>query len=169
MIVIETERLILRHLVAEDAGFILRLVNDPEFIRYIGDRGVRTLDDARAYITRIGTDSYAKNGFGLYMTQLKEAATPIGMCGLVKRDGLDDIDIGFAFMPDFRARGYGFESAKALLEHARRDLGLARIVAITSRDNTGSIALLGKLGLRFERMIRLPDAEDEISLFTTEP
>src|SRR5688572_10804905 len=96
MTALTTDRLILRELTLDDAEFILGLVNEPSWLRFIGDRGVRTLDDARAYISNGPMKSYERNGFGLYLTALKGAGTPIGMCGLIKRDGLDDVDVGFA-------------------------------------------------------------------------
>ena len=101
MEILETNRLILRQLSTEDAAFILELVNEPSFIQNIGDRGVRTLEDARAYILRVAISSYEKNGFGLYLVELKDSGQSIGMCGLIKRDGLEDVDIGYAFLPRF--------------------------------------------------------------------
>lgn len=161
----ETSRLILRQLTAEDAAFIFELVNDPDWLRYIGDRGVRTLDDARAYILRGPVASYERFGFGLYAVERKEAPGPIGLCGLMQRDVLDDVDIGVAFLPAYRALGYAHEAAAATLEYGRSALGLSRIVAIVSPENAASIRLLEKLGLRFERTIRLPDDPEEIFLF----
>lgn len=161
----ETPRLILRQLTVEDAAFIFELVNDPDWLRYIGGRGVRTLDDARAYILRGPVASYERFGFGLYAVERKEAPGPIGLCGLMQRDVLDDVDIGFAFLPAYRALGYAHEAAAATLEYGRSALGLSRIVAIVSPENAASIRLLEKLGLRFERTIRLPDDPEEIFLF----
>ncbi|GHO49420.1 GNAT family N-acetyltransferase [Ktedonospora formicarum] len=168
MDVLETDRLILRHLTTEDAAFILALVNDPAWLRYIGDNGVRTLEDARSYIVRGPIAMYAREGFGLYLTALKEDRTPIGLCGLIKRDALEDVDIGFAFLPQFRTQGYGYEAASAVLTHGRQVLGLQRIVAITSLDNERSAQLLEKLGLHFERRITLHNDPEELRLFTTE-
>ena len=167
-VVCETERLVLRRLTAADAGFILELLNDPDFIRYIGDKGARTLDDARRYIEAGPAASYARNGFGLYCVTLKQDGTPIGICGLVKRDGLDDVDVGFAFLPQYRAQGYARESAQAALRHGYEELGLPRIVAITSPDNRDSMKLLRRLGLRLERMIPLPGYDRDSCLFTPE-
>lgn len=165
MIVCETPRLRLRHLTGEDAAFMLGLLNEPEFIRNIGDRNVRTLEEARRYIRTGPVSGYERTGFGLYLVELKEDATPVGVCGLLKRDYLDDVDVGFAFREGFRGRGYGYESAAAVLRHGREVLGIARIVAITSPDNHASIRLLGKLGLKFERMIRTPNQDRETRLF----
>lgn len=165
MKVIETERLTLRRLSTEDADFILSLLNDPAFLRFIGDKGVRTLEEARKYIANGPVEMYARLGFGLYLVELKDDGTPIGLCGLIKRDGLDDVDIGFAFLPEFRAKGYAYEAAAATMDYGKDVLGLARIVAITSPDNAASGRLLEKLGLRFERMIRLREGDGELRLF----
>src|SRR5277367_658003 len=134
MSILETPRLILRELNFEDAPFILELLNEAGFLRYIGDKGVRNLADAREYMLKGPMDSYARNGFGLYATCLREG-TPIGICGLVKRDGLGCPDVGFAFLERFWSRGYAVESAAAALAHARAVLELERVVAITSPDN----------------------------------
>lgn len=168
MIVIETERLILRQLTLDDAEFILRLLNEPSFLRFIGDKGVRNLDDARQYILDGPVASYERNGFGLYLVELKEEGLPIGISGLVKRDTLPDADIGFAFLPAYWSKGYAVESASAVMTYAREVLGLNRILAITSPDNEVSGKLLGKIGLRFERMIRLSEDGPEVKLFTSD-
>lgn len=168
MKVLETERLILRRLSADDAEFMLELLNDPGWIRFIGDKGVRTVDEARAYIRQGPMAMYARYGFGLYRTELKEGAVPIGICGLIKRDGLDDVDVGFAFLPAFRDKGYAREAAAASMEYGRRVLGMGRIVAITLPDNRSSIKLLEKLGMRFERMIRLPGDTEELCLYASD-
>jgi len=162
--VIETARLALRPLELEDDGFILELLNEPAFLRFIGDKGVRTLDDARSYLLKGPMDSYARHGFGLYAVCLRDGA-PAGICGLVRRDGLADPDVGFAFLARYRSRGYAVESAAAVLMHARRELGLRRIVAITSPENCESIAVLEKIGLKFERTIRLAEHGPELKLF----
>src|SRR5574342_361855 len=153
--VLETERLILRRFVPADAGFIRELLNEPSFIQNIGDRGVRTLSDAERYILNGPVASYARNGFGLYLVALKETNESIGMCGLIKRDVLEDVDIGYAFLPEFWSKGYAVESALAVKTYARDVIGLKRMVAITDPANEGSIRVLEKLGLRFEKMVRL--------------
>jgi RimJ/RimL family protein N-acetyltransferase len=168
VIVIETDRLILRRLDVEDAEFILRLLNDPSFLRFIGDKQVRTLADARNYILNGPIASYKRFGFGLFITELKESSEPIGICGLLKRDTLDDVDIGFAFLPEFCHKGYGFESAKATLTYGRDVLGRKRILAITSPDNEASIGLLEKLGLKFEGLKKLTDDAPEVNVFATD-
>jgi RimJ/RimL family protein N-acetyltransferase len=164
MNVIQTERLVLRQLDSNDAEFILELLNEAAFLRFIGDKGVRTLSDARSYIVKGPMDSYERHGFGMYATCLLDG-TPAGICGLVKRDGLADVDVGFAFLPRHRSKGYAVESAAAVLAHARRVLRLQRIVAITSPENVGSIAVLEKIGLKFERTIRLAEQSPELHLF----
>lgn len=168
MTVLQTERLILRELSLDDAPFIFELVNEPSWIRFIGDRGVRTLDDARAYILKGPMAMYDRCGFGLYMTARKEDGVPLGMCGLIKRDALPDVDIGFAFLPRYWGKGYAIEAAAAVLAHGKRALGLGRIVAITSPDNQSSMKLLEKIGFVFERRIVLPGDTTEVNLFAHE-
>jgi len=163
-IVIQTPRVDLRQLDLGDAEYILELLNEPAFIRFIGDKGVRTPADARDYLEQGPMDSYARNGFGLYAACLRDG-TPIGMCGLVKREGLDSPDIGFAYLSRYWSKGYAVESAGAVLAHAVEVLRLKRIVAITSPDNASSIAVLKKIGFKFERMIRLVDHSPELKLF----
>jgi RimJ/RimL family protein N-acetyltransferase len=162
--VIQTERLVLRQLDLNDAEFILELLNEAAFLRFIGDKGVRTLSDARAYILKGPMDSYERHGFGLYAACLLDG-TPTGICGLVKRDGLADVDVGFALLSRHRSKGYAVESASAVLAHARRVLQLQRIVAITSPENLVSIAVLEKIGLKFERTMRLAEHSPELKLF----
>jgi RimJ/RimL family protein N-acetyltransferase len=163
--ILETERLLLRRLSADDAEFIFELVNQPSFIENIGDRRVRTKADAVAYIQNGPLASYQRFGFGLYLVELKEGGIPIGICGLLKRDSLPDADIGFAFLPEFWSRGYAVESAAAVMDHGRNVLRLGRIVAITTPENVGSIKVLEKIGFRFEGMMRLSEGEPEIRLF----
>lgn len=162
---LQTERLTLRHLHQDDAPFIVELLNDPSWLKYIGDRGVRTLDDARGYIRSGPLDMYARCGHGLYAVVDKASGAPMGMCGLIKRETLEDVDIGFAFLPRYCGHGYAYEAAVATMRQARDDLGLQRVVAITARDNAASIRLLEKLGFRFERMIRLAEDADFLRLF----
>ena len=124
MIVLETERLVLRWFHLTDAPFILELVNDPAWIQYIGDKRIKNLEDAKKYILNGPVDMYNKMGFGLYLVERKEDLTPLGMCGLIKRDSLEDVDIGFAFLEKFRSKGYGYESASAVIEYGVQKLGL---------------------------------------------
>ncbi len=168
MNVLTTERLILRRLTVADAEFIVELLNDPAFLQYIGDKAVRSADDARQYILEGPVASYERNGFGLWLVELKESKLAVGMCGLLKRETLPDVDIGFAFLPAYRSQGYAFESAAAVLDYGRREFGLKRIVAITNPDNAGSIRVLEKIGMRFERMITVTEGAPEIQLLASE-
>lgn len=165
MKILETERLRLREITDEDAEFVLELLNEPGWIQNIGDRGVRTIEDARRYIAEKLAASYERNGFGLYLVELKQTGASAGMCGLVRRDSLEDVDIGFAFLERFWSRGYAFESASAVMDYAQNKVGLKRIVAIVSPDNQGSIKVLEKIGMHFERMIKMPGDEEEIKFF----
>ena len=162
--IIETERLSIRHLTKEDAAFILELLNDPSFIQNIGDRNVRTIADAESYITKGPVSSYEKNGFGLDLVTLKETGESIGMCGLIKRDTLEDVDIGYAFLPRFWKKGYAVESARAVLEYGLTVQKLKRIVAITLEANRGSVRVLEKIGLKFEKMVKLKGDNEELML-----
>jgi ribosomal-protein-alanine N-acetyltransferase len=166
MIVCETARLRLRHLLDSDAPFILELLNEPDFIRNIGDREVRTLEDARRYIQHGPMVSYSQHGFGLFLVELRDSGKPVGICGLLKRDYLQDVDVGFALRESYRGQGYAFEAAQAAMRHGREDLGISRIVAITSPDNRASMKVLRKLGLEFERNLRIPDQSRDTRLFT---
>jgi [ribosomal protein S5]-alanine N-acetyltransferase len=166
MIILETERLNLRKLSKSDAGFILELLNEPSFLQNIGDKGVRNTDDAIQYILTGPIDSYERFGFGQWLVELKDSGEPIGMCGLMKKDALPDADIGFAFLPRFWSKGYAVEAATAVIAYGSRDLGLRRIVAVVNPDNEGSIRVLEKIGLKFERMVKLSEERSEIKLFT---
>ena len=162
---IETGRLALRRLTLEDAPFILELVNQPSWLRFIGDKGVRTLEDARDYLRKGPLDMYARLGFGLLRVALRDGP-PIGLCGLIKRDTLPDPDLGFAFLPGYWRQGYAVEAARAVLERGATALGLRRVVAITSLDNAASIRLLEKVGFQFERLIGTAGAQ--LRLFSLE-
>jgi RimJ/RimL family protein N-acetyltransferase len=148
---------------------MLELVTDPSWIEYIGDRGLKTVDDARTYVVEKYLPDYERYGFGLYCVVLKDSAVPVGICGLIKREGLEDVDIGFAFLPRYCGFGYASESAAASLAYGRDVLGLRRIVAITLPRNERSIRVLEKIGLRFEKLFRLPGDEDELALYATGP
>ena len=168
MTVLTTERLRVREFSVDDAGFMLRLLNEPSFLQNIGDKGVRTLADARSYLLDGPIASYTKFGFGAWLVEDQESGTPMGMCGLLKRDALEDFDIGYAFLPDFWSRGYALEAAAAVLSYARDTLRLERVVAITQLDNESSIRLLKKMGFAFEGLIRLSAGDPEINLFALE-
>ena len=167
MIVLETERLILRGMNFADAPFILALLNEPSFLRFIGDKKVRTVQDAEQYILNGPVSSYNRNGFGLCLVELKETHTPIGMCGLLKRDELPHADIGFAFMPDFWNKGFAYEAAAAVMNDARERLKLKPVLAITNQDHESSIKLLQKLGFKFERLIKMSTDSAELFLLST--
>jgi RimJ/RimL family protein N-acetyltransferase len=166
---LETDRLRLRRLSVDDAdaNFILRLLHEPSFIQNIGDRGVRTIEDARAYILQGPVASYEKFGFGLLLVEQKETGLPIGMCGLLKRDVLEHVDIGYALLPEFWSQGYAFESASAVMSYARETLGAKRVLAVVNADNHSSIRLLEKMGFHYEKMVRLMEDAQEIKLFST--
>ena len=163
--ILETQRLVLRRLTMEDAPFIFQLLNEPSFIRFIGDKGVRNLEDARNYILNGPVLSYERNGFGLYLVELRETETSIGICGLIKRDSLPDVDVGFAFLPRFWKKGYAVESAGAVLKFAREVLKLDRIVAITDIENEASGKVLEKLGMKLDKLIKLSDNSETVKLF----
>ena len=165
MVILETERLSLRWLTIDDAAFILELVNDPAWLRFIGDKGIQTLRDAENYILNGPVDMYGRLGFGLYLVELKQGRRPVGLCGLLKRAELDDVDLGFAIHADFRQRGFAYEAAKAVLTRTRNVLGLNQVLAITSPDNEASGRLLEKLGFYFERMTRLGAEVTEVRLW----
>ena len=164
--ILETERLYIRHLTIDHAPFILELLNDPSFIQNIGDRNVRTIADAASYITKGPVSSYEKNGFGLDLVILKETGESIGICGLIKRDTLEDVDIGYAFLPKFWKKGYAVESARAVLEYGLTVQKLNRIVAITLESNKGSVRVLERIGLKFEKMVKLAGDDEELMLFS---
>lgn len=163
--VIETERLLLQEFVTDDAPFLLELLNTPAWLKYIGDRGVRNLEQARDYARNRLIQSYARLGYGLFVTRLKDTHEPIGMCGVLKRDSLEDPDLGFAFLPSFGKLGYAFEAAHATLQFASRKLRMKTIVAITQADNDNSIRLLTKLGFGFEKTVVLAGDTQTLMLY----
>lgn len=153
MTILDTERLRLRLPEAADAPFILRLVNDPEWLRQIGDRGVHTEEDARRFIEQRLLEPFHRHGFGLWVAEA--GGVPLGLCGLLRREALEDVDIGFAFLPEARGRGLAREAAGRVLDHAAGELGLRRVVAITRPGNAASARLLERLGLSFRKVIEL--------------
>jgi RimJ/RimL family protein N-acetyltransferase len=163
--ILETDRLIIRRISTDDSGFMLGLLNEPSWLHFIGDRGVRTIEDAQSYILKGPIEMYARLGFGFYIAEMKEAECAIGICGLAKRDYLDDVDIGYALLPQHCGKGYAYESATAVLGYAKNELGLKRVVATTRPGNYSSAKLLEKLGLRFERTMKHPDGNRELELF----
>ncbi|MGA9286737.1 MAG: GNAT family N-acetyltransferase [Anaerobacillus sp.] len=166
MKIIETDRLILRLLTTNDADFILKLLNDPSWIKYIGDKEVTTPEDAKNYILSGPLSMYSQLGYGLYLVEIKEGKIPIGLCGLIKRDSLEDTDIGFAFLSEFQSKGYAYEAASATLSYGLDQLRLKRIVAITSQDNDASSKLLKKIGMNFEQVVIAADHSEELNLFS---
>lgn len=166
--ILETRRLALRLMTLDDDAFVRTLLNEPSFIRYIGDRGVRTLDDARRYIAEGPRASYERLGFGLYVVEGRETRLPIGICGLLKRDTLEHPDLGFAFLPRHWSQGYAFEAASGVLRYARASLGIGRILAITSPENDASIRLLLRLGFTYEGTRRLSEGTPEVKVFAND-
>lgn len=165
MTVLATDRLMLRRLTLEDASFILELMTEPSWIRFIGDRGVRTSADARAYIRDGPMVMYEAYGFGLYATQRRRDGALLGLCGLIKREALEEADLGFAFLPRYWGQGYAREAATAVLVYAKEKHGLARVLAITALDNQRSIRLLESLGFGFENVIKLSPGDPGTRLF----
>jgi len=163
--ILETERLVLQEFSIDDAEFILSLLNTPGWLKYIGDKNVRSVEYAVDYLEEGPIKSYKENGFGLWLTLLKNNNTPIGMCGLIKRESLDNIDIGFALLPEYSKLGYGYEIAQATINYAKHDLGIDKVVAITDSNNVPSIKLLNKLGLQFEKKLKLSE-NDIVLLFS---
>jgi len=149
-------------------SLFLALLNEPSFVQNIGDKGVRTMADASRYLLDGPIASYERFGFGLYLVELRETGAAIGICGLLQRDTLPDVDIGFAFLPAYWAKGYAVESAAAVLIYARETLGLKRLLAITDPNNEGSIRVLERIGFTFDRMMRLAVDSPEVRLFKSE-
>lgn len=167
--VIETERLNLRELTEADAAFVLEILNDPGFVRFVGDRGVRTLEEAARYIDGRFAESYRRHGFGLWLVETKEEKSPAGICGLLKRGApVPGVEVGYAFLPPFRSKGYAFEAASATAAYARHALGLGRLYAVVNPDNAVSVRVLEKLGMKFESAVRLSGEELDVNLYSTD-
>ena len=164
-LILETGRLSLRKLTLDDAGLMLAVWNDPAFVRHVGDRGIRTEDDAREAMKAGALHLYDTYGYGPYRVALRGSDTAIGICGLFRRDGLDDPDIGYAILPDWCGQGYAYEASSAVIDYARTTLGLQRLIAIISPGNTASLGLIRKLGLTFERMHRMPEDDDDVCIY----
>ena len=163
--ILETERLVIRHLNSEDAAFMLKLLNEPDWIKYIGDRGIQTIAEARKYIEDGPMTMYKDEGFGLYLVELKENETPIGICGLIQRDFLKDVDLGFAILSQYWGNGYAFEAAQTTLTYGHDILGFQRIAGFTSLDNEKSANLLLKLGMTEEGTIKFGSTSEDVRLF----
>lgn len=162
----ETERLLLREFNLMDAAFIIELVNSPGWLAYIGDRNIKTIEQAAAYLMNGPIKSYAQNGFGLYMVELKADSMPIGMCGILKRETLENPDIGFAFLPACTGQGYAFESAAATMVFAKEVLRLPFICAITVPENKASIKLLEKIGLKLVKPVQYKGSDETLILYS---
>jgi RimJ/RimL family protein N-acetyltransferase len=166
--ILETERLKLREFTLADKLFIIELVNSPGWVKFIGDRNIKTEEQAEAYLENGPMNSYNKYGFGLSLVEIKDSMQPIGMCGLLKRADLDHPDIGFAFLPEFTGKGYAYEMAAATLSHAKKVLNHELILAITLPENKNSIKLLEKIGMTFSKPIRLPNQLNDLLLYSNE-
>jgi len=161
---LETGRLALRRLTLDDAALMLAIWNDPAFVRHVGDRGIRTIAQAQEAMRQGVLKLYEQYGYGPYRVALRADDTPLGICGLFRRDSLEVPDIGYALLPEFCGKGYAFEAASAVVAHAAGAVGIARLIAIISPGNAASIGLIRKLGFQFERMHTMPD-DDEVSIF----
>jgi ribosomal-protein-alanine N-acetyltransferase len=166
VVVLETERLVLREVEDEDAPFMLELLNSPGFLENIGDRGVRDLEQAKSFIEERLRGSYRDHGFGMWLTVQKSDRKPVGLAGLVRREGLETPDVGYAFVQRVWGRGYAQEAAAAVLAHAQGPLGIPKLAAITSPENFASMAVLRKIGFSFHGMVELPGIERESTYFT---
>lgn len=164
--IVETDRLKIRELIVDDAEFILGLVNEPSFLENIGDKGVRDLEDARKFILDGPWASHRDRGYGQFLVELKEGGNPIGVCGVLYREALDVSDIGCAFLPQYWRCGYAFEAAIAVMEYGRSELGIEKIVGLTSEKNVASIKALEKLGMSFERMVKMSDDDPGTALYS---
>ena len=163
--ILQTERLRLRELTLSDAPFIVELVNSPGWLKFIGDRNIKTIDQAKTYLENGPIKSYHDNGFGLWLAETKATNTPIGMCGILKRETLDHPDLGFAFLPEYIGKGYGFEAATATLAFAKDTLNLQTLCAITVPYNQKSIRLLEKVGMKFSKRICFPNNIEELLMY----
>ncbi len=162
----ETERLFLRPSTLQDAPFVLKLLNTPKWLKNIGDRNVKSIADAEQYIKDKMLPQLERLGFGNYFVIRKSDGVTIGSCGLYDRDGLEGVDIGFAFLPEYEGKGYGYESAAKIKEAAFNEFGITKIGAITIRENIASQKLIEKLGLTFQKMVNLPDDEEELMYYS---
>jgi RimJ/RimL family protein N-acetyltransferase len=165
MNIAETERLVISKFSMEDAGFYLKLLNTPHWIKYIGDRNVRSIKEAQDYLANGILKSYNELGFGFYKLQLKTNNTIIGTCGIIKRDTLEVPDFGFAFLPNFEGQGFGYEASVAILNFIKVSLSLNKLFAITLPNNTRSISLLEKLGFKYQKRVKPFEDEEELLLF----
>jgi RimJ/RimL family protein N-acetyltransferase len=163
--IIETERLLLREFTVDDSQFILELLNSEGWLKYIGDRNIKTTEQAINYLENVLIEGYRMHGYGFGLVALKKETRPIGLCGLIKRDHLPHIDIGFAFLPSYIGKGYGYEIAKKTLQYGFQQLQQEKIIAITLPTNSASIKLLEKLGLTYESRFVSKDKNEELLIY----
>lgn len=161
----ETERLILKPTDLEDVDLIFELMNSPKWLEYIGDRNIKTKEDARQYILDKHLPNFENNGYGSYTVILKENGNKVGSSGLFQRDVLEVVDIGFAFLPEYEKKGYGYESSNKILEVAKTEFGLNKVSAITLPNNIASQKLIEKLGLTYQKMIQLSQDDDALMYY----
>ena len=165
--IFKTKRLILKPTSEEDAEFIFELLNTPKWLKYIGDRNIKSIENAKSYIKTKMLPQLKRLGYSNYTLLRKSDNRKIGTCGLYDREGLDGIDIGFAFLPEYEKKGYAFESAKKLINIAFNQFGINEINAITTEDNISSQKLLVKLGFKLDGTTKLPNNNEELLLFKT--
>ena len=163
--VLETKRLLIRHFVRDDADFILRQLNEPSWLEFIGDKNVYNLNDAKKYIELVELSMYQKYGFGMFLVFDKQTEIPMGLCGLMKRDDLDHADLGYALLPEFWQQGYALEAVQSILEYTKHTHGLSRILALSKSSNASSIKLLNKVGFTFERDLKLMENEENLQIY----
>ncbi len=168
LIILETKRLFLRRLIRDDAEFILRLLNEPSWLEFIGDKNVYSLNDAKKYIELAPMTMYERYGFGLFLVCTKGTSIPMGLCGLMKRDNLDDADLGYAFLPEFCHQGFALEAVKSILDYAKNTHQLSRILALSKSSNAPSIKLLNKVGFLFDRDLKLLEDEENLQIYQLE-
>lgn len=166
--ILRTKRLLIRMLNLDDAHFLVQLLNSPGWLEFIGDRDVKTEDDVKVYLQNGPFVSYEKFGYGLYLVSLLETGKPIGLCGILKRENLDHPDLGFAFLPEFIGKGYAYEAAKGVIQFAGERLKIKTLLAITLPENTSSIRLLEKVGMKYASVVKSPDGKDNLSLYKLE-
>jgi len=164
--IVETKRLRLRKITIEDAAFVLKLVNEPSFVSNIGDKGLRDLNDAKRFIKEDYWTNQERSGYGMFIVELKDGDVPIGSCGLLYRKALDVTDIGFAFLPEYWNRGFAYEAANEILKYGYSTLRIKKIVGLTTEDNLGSIKLLNKLGMDFEKVVKMSDDDPGTVLYS---
>ncbi len=165
LIILETKRLFIRRLVREDAEFILRLLNEPSWLEFIGDKNVYSLNDAKKYIELAPMAMYERYGFGLFLVCAKETSAPMGLCGLMKRDNLDNADLGYAFLPEFWHNGFALEAVESVIDYAKNTHQLSRILALSKSSNAASIKLLNKVGFLFDRDLKLLEDEENLQIY----